>query len=163
MSRCKNKYALPLRLRDITHWHQRAPATHKGYLKHAFDFYAPKGTPIYAAQQGKVAWLRQWSKVGGINKKKYWVKGNRIVLKHSNNEYSAYEHMKHGGVLVKVGQKVRKGQLIGYVGNTGYARAPHLHFEVFTKPDKWKAEGETLQVSFKIPRKGKCIKEECYG
>jgi murein DD-endopeptidase MepM/ murein hydrolase activator NlpD len=163
MAWSKNHYKLPLDLKEITHWHQSVPAAHKGYLKHAFDFYALEGTPIYAAQPGKVVWLRRGSKVGGINKKKYWDKGNRIVLKHSNNEYSAYEHMKYGGVLVKVGQKVRKGQLIGYVGTTGYTHAPHLHFEVFTNPDKWKSEGETLQVSFGIPRKGKCVKEECYG
>lgn len=162
MSRCKNKYALPLKLKDITHWHQRVAAAHKGRLKHAFDFYTPLGTRICAAAAGKVAWLKRNSKVGGPSKN-YWYEGNRIVLKHNNGEYSAYEHMKYGGVLVKVGQKVKKGQLIGYVGVTGYTHAPHLHFEVFTKPDKWKSKGETLQVSFKTPRQGRCIKEICYG
>lgn len=162
MARCKNKYALPLRLKDITHWHQRVPAAHKGSLKYAFDFYAPLGTPIYAALDGKVVWLRRSSKVGGTSRK-YWYKGNRIVIEHKNREYTAYEHMKYGGVLVKVGQKVKTGQLIGYVGLTGYTHAPHAHLEVFTKPDKDRCEGETLQVSFKIPRIGRCKPEVCYG
>jgi murein DD-endopeptidase MepM/ murein hydrolase activator NlpD len=162
MSRSKNRYQLPLELRKITHWHQSVPATHKKSLKHAFDFYAPLGTPIFAAADGRVVWLRRGSKVGGPSRK-YWDKGNRIVIEHKNHEYTAYEHMKYRGVVVKVGQKVTRGQLIGYVGVTGYTHAPHVHFEIFTKPDKDKCEGETLQVSFKIPRMGKCNPKTCYG
>ncbi len=162
MSRCKNHYKLPLRLKDITHWHKRTSPAHVGRLKHSLDIYAPEGTPIKAALDGKVVWLRNSSKVGGCNKKKYWDAGNRIVIKHKNNEYSAYEHNKYKSAKVKVGQKVRQGQIIALVGNTGWTYRPHLHFEVFTRPDKWKAEGETLQINFKISRKGRCVKEVCY-
>lgn len=162
MSPAKNKYALPLRLKDITHWHKRASPAHIGKLKHSLDFYAPEGTQIRAALDGKVVWLKNNSKAGGCNKKKYWGEGNRIVLKHKNNEYSAYEHNKYKSAKVKVGQKVRQGQIIALTGNTGWTYSPHLHFEVFTKPDKWKSEGETLQVSFKLPRIGNCARR-CYG
>jgi len=159
--KCKNSYRLPLDLKKITHWHKHASPAHVGKLKHSLDFYAPSGTEIYAAADGEVVWLKKSSKVGGLSKK-YCFKGNRIVLKHKNNEYTAYEHMKYGGILVKVGQKVKKGQLIGLVGSTGWNPGPHLHFEVFNSPDKWKSEGETLLVTFKIPRKGRCGKI-CYG
>ena len=158
--KCKNSYRLPLDLKKITHWHKRASPAHVGKLKHSFDFYAPSGTEIYAAANGKIVWLRKGFKVGGESKKFYY-KGNRIVMQHKNNEYTAYEHMKYGGVLVKVGQKVRKGQLIGLVGSTGWSSGPHLHFEVFTNPDKDQCEGETLLVSFKIKNIGRC-KGRCY-
>jgi murein DD-endopeptidase MepM/ murein hydrolase activator NlpD len=155
MARCRNTYALPIDFRKVTHWHRKGSCDHVGKLRHSLDFYAPEGTPIKAAFEGVVVWLKKDSKVGGISRKYYYM-GNRIVLKHKNGEYSAYEHMKYGGVLVEPGQHVKKGQPIGYVGSTGRVAAPHLHFEVFNKPDKYLSEGETLLVSFGIPRIGKC-------
>lgn len=151
MSRCKNKYALPLKLEAITHWHKRVSPAHVGKLKHALDLFAPADTPIRAAADGKVVWLRNSSKVGGLSKKYYYL-GNRIVLEHKNNEYSAYEHNKYHSARVKTGQKVKRGQIIALVDNTGWTSGPHVHFEVFTNPDKWKSEGETLEVNFKLPR-----------
>lgn len=118
-------------------------------LDYAIDFLVAVGTPIYAAHGGKVVWIKDDSKVGGRNKKKYWNLGNRIVIKHKNGEYTAYEHLKHKGALVKVGQKIRKGHLIGYSGNTGWSTiGPHLHFEVFNNPSKDESEGVTLEASF---------------
>lgn len=59
--------------------------------------------------------------------------GNYVLIKHSNGMYTLYAHMRYGSVTVKVGQKVKKGQTIGYMGNTGYAFGAHLHFEVRDK------------------------------
>ena len=62
--------------------------------------------------------------------------GNVIVIKHDSNLYSVYAHLATKGILVKKGQKVKKGQVIGIVGNTGNSTAPHLHFELlFTSID----------------------------
>lgn len=47
--------------------------------------------------------------------------GNYVLIKHINGYYTLYAHMKYNSVTVKVGQKVKKGQVIGYMGNTGYA------------------------------------------
>ena len=126
----------------------KSPA-HKGKLKYAIDFLVPEGTPVRAALEGRVVYVKQGSKIGGPHRK-YWFHGNRIVIKHENNEYSAYEHLKYRGARVKVGQTVKTGQIIGYSGNTGYTFEPHLHFEVFrfTGPNR-KKDFETLEVSFK--------------
>lgn len=150
---CKNKYQLPLNKKDIIKPKKKLP-THRSQklkgLEYAIDFLVPIGTLIYAAASGKVVWIKTNSNVGGINKKKYWNLGNRIVIKHKNGEYTAYEHLKYKGVVVKVGQKVKKGQLIGYSGITGWSTiGPHLHFEVFNNPSKDESEGTTLKVSFK--------------
>ena len=59
--------------------------------------------------------------------------GNYVLIKHNNGMYTLYAHMKYNSVTVKVGQKVKRGQVLGYMGNTGYAFGAHLHFEVRNK------------------------------
>ena len=158
---CKNNYKLPLDLRKIVHWHKRASEAHVGRLKNSLDFFAPEGTPIKAALNGEIVWLKNDSNIGGQNKKKHYYAGNRIVMAHKNNEYTAYEHNKYKSAKVKIGQKVKRGQTIALVGSTGWSPKPHLHFEVFNNPDSDKSEGATLWVSFKIRNIGKC-KGGCY-
>ena len=151
--KCKNNYRLPLKVSDIIKPKKKLPP-HPKEIKNAIDFLIPIGTPIYAACGGKVTWLKNNSNVTGINLKKYWNLGNRIVIKHKNREYTAYEHLKYRGVIVKVGQKVRKGQIIGYSGNTGWSTiGPHLHFEVFNNPSNDESEGTVLKVSFRGMKK----------
>jgi murein DD-endopeptidase MepM/ murein hydrolase activator NlpD len=141
----KNVYQKPVK--EYKKIKINSPA-HKGNLKHSIDFLCNEETPIYAALTGKIIFVKQNSKVGGPDKK-YWNDGNRIVIQHNNNEYSGYEHLKYKGSKVKINQKVRRGQLIGYSGNTGFTFAPHLHFEVFmfTGPDKEK-DFQTLKIKF---------------
>lgn len=55
--------------------------------------------------------------------------GNYVIIKHPNGDFTAYGHMMKGIPVVK-GQTVKKGQVIGYMGNTGYSQGQHLHFEL---------------------------------
>jgi murein DD-endopeptidase MepM/ murein hydrolase activator NlpD len=142
----RNEYALPLRVRAPR---IRGSPAHKGKLKHSIDFRVSEGAPVYSALAGKVVFVKQDSIVGGPAKRKYWYLGNRIVIEHRNEEYSAYEHLRYRGSRVSEGQRVRTGQLIGYSGNTGYSFEPHLHFEVFVEPNEDKSEGSTLRPRFK--------------
>ncbi|MDO6414016.1 M23 family metallopeptidase [Sphingomonas sp. BIUV-7] len=82
------------------------------------DYGAPMGSPIIAATDGTVRFAG-WH--GGH--------GNYVQLAHSGNMQTGYAHMSR--IIAKVGQSVRAGQLIGYVGSTGLSTGPHLHFEVF--------------------------------
>lgn len=63
--------------------------------------------------------------------------GNYVKIRHDNGMYTLYAHMKHNSVNVKVGQRVSKGQTIGYMGNTGYSFGAHLHFEVRNENDQY--------------------------
>lgn len=56
--------------------------------------------------------------------------GNYVKIRHNNGMYTLYAHLKYGSVTVKVGDKVTRGQTIGYMGNTGHSFGAHLHFEV---------------------------------
>lgn len=81
------------------------------------DLAAPNGTPIVAADGGEVI---QASYSGGY--------GNSILIYHGGGFATFYAHM--SGFAVGQGQMVKRGQVIGYVGTTGWTTGPHLHFEV---------------------------------
>lgn len=91
-----------------------------GYTKmhRGVDFGADKGTPIMAAGDGTVT-FRGWK--GGY--------GNFVTIKHNGKYETAYGHMSRFG-KIKVGSRVKQGQIIGFVGMTGMATGPHLHYEV---------------------------------
>jgi murein DD-endopeptidase MepM/ murein hydrolase activator NlpD len=83
------------------------------------DWSAPRGTPIYAAGNGVI---KQAARSSGY--------GNQIKIQHANGYETAYAHMTSFARGMKVGTRVRQGQLVGYVGSTGLSTGPHLHFEV---------------------------------
>lgn len=63
--------------------------------------------------------------------------GNYVKIKHNNGYYTLYAHMSYGSVTVKNGDRVKKGQVIGYMGATGHTNGAHLHFEVRNTSDKF--------------------------
>lgn len=60
--------------------------------------------------------------------------GNRIILDIGQTRYAAYAHLKPGSLRVKIGQRVKRGDVIALVGNSGLTSAPHLHFQVQDAP-----------------------------
>jgi lipoprotein NlpD len=92
---------------------QRWGRKHEG-----IDLAAPSGTPVLAARDGRVLYA-------GNSLRGY---GNMVVLQHANDLLTAYAH--NSVLLVRVGDRVRTGQTIARVGQSGRATGPHLHFEV---------------------------------
>ncbi len=86
---------------------------HKG-----IDFAADRGTPIYSTGDGVIKKAKK--NLGGY--------GNEIVIDHGYGYKTRYAHMQQ--FIVKRGQKVKKGQIIGYVGSTGSSTVSHLHYEI---------------------------------
>ncbi len=82
------------------------------------DYAAPRGTPIKAAGDGKV--IFRGTKTGY---------GKVVILQHGGNITTLYGHMSAFNAKARLGTRVRQGQTIGYVGMTGYATGPHLHYE----------------------------------
>lgn len=104
-------------------------STHKGLSAYAIDFPVPVGTPIYAARDGIVVGSEGSNNFGGVGAE-YRQYANYVIIEHSDGTMGNYYHLKQGGAVVQIGQKVSKGELIGYSGNTGYSSGPHLHFSV---------------------------------
>ncbi|MES2371677.1 MAG: M23 family metallopeptidase [Bacteroidota bacterium] len=82
------------------------------------DFTAPMGTPIYATAEGRV-------KDAGFSTGGF---GNHVVISHGNGYETTYGHMER--VKARVGETVKRGQVIGYVGTSGKSTGPHCHYEV---------------------------------
>jgi murein DD-endopeptidase MepM/ murein hydrolase activator NlpD len=97
----------------------------------ALDFKMRRGTKILAARDGVVTRVKEDGDKGGWNRK-YRQYGNNIIITHADNSRSGYWHLQKDGVLVNVGDTVKKGQVIALSGNTGYTAFPHLHFIVWT-------------------------------
>ena len=93
------------------------PVLHKTRAHQGVDYAAPRGTPVWAASDGKV--VEAQMKRGS---------GNTIVIKHSNGYATRYYHLDKFAKGLSAGQNVKQKQVIGYVGTTGLSTGPHLHF-----------------------------------
>jgi murein DD-endopeptidase MepM/ murein hydrolase activator NlpD len=97
-----------------------APAPKQRYRTHmGIDYSAPTGTPIFSVATGKVVHLGYSGAFG-----------NLIILEHPGNYRTYYAHLSNYNVELQVGNEVRRGLEIGYVGSTGRSTGPHLHFEL---------------------------------
>jgi murein DD-endopeptidase MepM/ murein hydrolase activator NlpD len=121
---------MPINQKDLSHavtsgfgWR-----THPIYKTQEFhmgmDFTAEQGTHIYATGDGVV--LRADNLAQGY--------GHHVVIDHGFGYQSLYGHMSK--IVAKAGQKITRGQLIGYVGSTGLSTAPHIHYEVIKNGEK---------------------------
>ncbi len=93
------------------------PVTGKWTMHKGVDLVAPKGTPIYASRSGYVTIATYHSTAG-----------NYVTINHQDGYTSVYMHMTHD--VVSVGEYVKAGELIGYVGSTGRSTGYHLHFGI---------------------------------
>jgi len=103
--------------------------SHKGDQRYALDFVMKEGTAVYAARDGIVAMTEESNFEGG-NSEIYNDKANFVSVLHIDGTFADYSHLRQNGVTVRVGQRVRAGQIIGFSGATGYVNGPHLHFVV---------------------------------
>jgi len=94
------------------------PFTKARKMHSGMDFTSPRGTPIYATGNGKV--IRADNRATGY--------GKHVRIDHGFGYVTLYAHMSKYNV--KRGKKVKRGDIIGYVGSTGRSQAPHLHYEV---------------------------------
>ncbi len=100
---------------------RRLHPIYKRYIQHkGIDFGGRKGDPIYATGNGVVVHSEK-----GLRRKGY---GQQLVIDHGFGYKTRYAHLSER--LVKIGQEVKRGELIGYMGSTGGSTGPHLHYEV---------------------------------
>lgn len=149
MPHSQNLYTYPVEVTEdaLTRWVCRNPPTHRVVaneqgtydLRNAIDFIRALDTSILAARSGLVTaiqshvtdnwkWLHTESPVAVLEEHELY--GNYVVIEHENNEQTVYAHLQPDSAEVRVGDLIIQGQVLGLLGNTGWSRSPHLHFEV---------------------------------
>lgn len=142
----KNRYGLPIDKGYIIRESKMDSHAHKIY-PHSVDYILPIGTPVKAAAGGIVIDVKDDSDKCGRSRK-YERHENYVEIRHGD-EYSYYGHIKKGSAKVKIGDRVKKGQVIALSGKTGWMANlkeddwPHLHFMVGTYE-----EYKTLEIRF---------------
>jgi murein DD-endopeptidase MepM/ murein hydrolase activator NlpD len=105
------------------------PFTHRERVQHAIDFEMPEGTPVLAARDGVV------TAVLDDDQDNTRLGGNAVVLLHPDGTLTQYAHLKRASVVVREGQKIRRGAVLASSGSTNLTPVgPHLHFETFLEP-----------------------------
>lgn len=105
----------------------------EGIANQGITIAAAEGAPIHAVADGEVAYV-------GENVRDY---GNMVILRHANNEMTSYAHAAR--ISVAKGMTVKQGDTIGYVGTSGHAARPQLHFAV-------RSGAETIDPLSKLPQ-----------
>jgi murein DD-endopeptidase MepM/ murein hydrolase activator NlpD len=114
------------------------PITGESRLHQGTDIAAPTGTPVLATYNGTVE-IAGW--LGGL--------GLAVVISHGDQLETRYGHMSE--VVVQPGQEIKQGEVIGFVGSTGFSTGPHLHYEVWQKIGaEWIAMDPTLQLQIAL-------------
>ncbi len=124
--KANSRFVMPLRHVRVTSsfsYRRYHPILRRYRPHHGTDFGAKRGTPLLAVNDGKVIFS---GRMGGY--------GKVIKIKHPGGYMSLYAHQSR--LRAKRGQKVKKGQIIGYVGSTGRSTGPHLHFGL-KKNGRW--------------------------
>jgi hypothetical protein len=112
----------------------------------SLDFDMPYRTEILAAREGIIVSVIQNNTATCLSEacKKL---ANYIIIYHADGSFAEYAHLLFNGALVKVGDTVKKGQIIGLSGSTGYTKGPHLHFACFLPSFEGK---KTVATKFKV-------------
>ncbi|MDX1568622.1 MAG: M23 family metallopeptidase [Longimicrobiales bacterium] len=120
--------------------------THLNENHYSFDFGMPEGTPILAARDGVVAYVQDGFTRGGLTPDLI-ERANLVVVGHDDGTLASYGHLMEG-IPVTVGQRVERGELLGWSGFTGFTGRPHLHFHVGKR--MMGGENRTIPVEFEV-------------
>ena len=118
---------------------RRHPVLGYSRMHRGVDFAAPQGTPIKAAGDGVVEVA---GTLAGY--------GNYVRIRHNGVYQTAYAHLRGYATGIRTGARVRQGQTIGYVGSTGLATGPHLHFEVLENGTAVNPESAQLPIGKRL-------------
>jgi len=123
---------------------------YKGKITHmdrnALDFGMSEGSEIAAVRDGLVFDVEEKNK-RGCPRQECADLSNFILVEHEDGSQANYAHLKNKGVLVKIGDRVSAGDIIGLSGATGWATGPHLHLEIFTMD--WDGQ-KTIPVKYHL-------------
>ncbi len=130
------------RIASAFNLHRYQPILHIYRPHKGVDLDAPRGSPIHAASNGRIIFM---GREGGF--------GNLIKIQHTSGYQTFYAHLAHFARSLKVGSRVKEDQVIGYVGSTGLATGPHLHYEFHVNGQAVNPMKVKLPLADPVPRK----------
>ncbi|MBN1466637.1 M23 family metallopeptidase [candidate division KSB1 bacterium] len=140
-------YALPYARGEKYIMVQGPNGEHSHQGKNAYDWEMPVGTRVHAAREGVVlAVIDSFTVSGDADYMKK--EANTIEILHPDGTIGRYSHLANDGALVSTGERIRRGQHLGWSGNTGYSTGPHLHFDVIRLTTD--LEFDTIPVRFQV-------------
>ena len=116
------------------------PILHKIKAHNGVDYAAKRNTPVKASGDGIISFIGRQSGYG-----------RTVEIKHGGNIKTLYAHLERFNTKLKVGSKVKQGEIIAFVGDSGQATGPHLHFEF------WQGEIRSDPVKVKLPSAKPCL------
>lgn len=144
-SSMKYKYPLPEGV-EIRTSQPKGEYAHENFpeSRYAVDFLVDIGTPVVAARSGIVLMIKSDSDKWGLDKS---LSGevNFVGIDHGDGSYAEYLHLGKDKVIVRVGDKVNQGDVLGYTGLSGVMDVPHLHFNLFKIEE---GEGYSIPVEW---------------
>ncbi|MDF2867470.1 MAG: trg3 [Gammaproteobacteria bacterium] len=135
------KPVLSARISSPFSLHRMHPILHIAMPHYGTDFAAPIGTPIKATGDGKIAFAGSQHGYGNV-----------VIIQHNERYNTLYAHMSRFGKNIKPGTRVKLGQIIGYVGMTGRANGPHVHYEFRVNGKRYDPMKVPLPHSDSIPK-----------
>ncbi len=103
--------------------------------RYAVDLGVDEGTPVLCAREGTVMMVEEDFFGAGLDKERFGSRANHVRVLHADGSMGVYAHLKLESARVQPGQHVRRGQVLGLSGNTGFSTGPHLHFAVQVNRD----------------------------
>ncbi len=141
-------YDLPFQKGKSFTVHQGYNGTFSHQNEFSLDFTMPEGTEVLAAREGLVIEMVQ-SNNKGCSTKDCASLGNFISILHTDGSIAHYYHLKQNGSKVKVGDNVKKNDVIALSGNTGWSNGPHLHFVSFLPSSTGEKQRKTFKTLFR--------------
>lgn len=136
------RYAYDLLVMKDDSTYNGDPTQNESYYAFGKDVIAPADGTVVAIESN----IPDNEPVGVMNEKQ--LAGNYVVIDHGNGEYSLIAHLKYQSLTVHVGDKVKRGDVIGQCGNSGNSSEAHIHFQVMNAPDLLAGGTKSIRVRF---------------
>lgn len=116
------------------------PTLNESYFTFGEEYLAPADGVVVSMQNN----VEDNEPVGTFNEEQPL--GNYVILNHGNEEFSYFVHFKHQSIVVKQGDKIKQGDLLGLVGNSGNSSEPHIHFHEADSPGPMNSK--SIRINF---------------
>lgn len=134
------RYAYDFVIINENRSYESDPTLNESYFAFGKEYLAPAEGVVVSMENN----VEDNEPVGTFNEQQPL--GNYVILDHGNEEFSYLVHFKHQSIVVKKGDKVKQGDLLGLVGNSGNSSEPHIHFHVADSPDPMKSK--SIRINF---------------